>query len=280
VSSKKTVSNGLLTVYEISAAVSGGMSGGPTVNLDGEVVGFNSFGINSEIETQQFNFVRPVETVRELLGDAGTQGELSQDSQDYRAGLDAFFAGDKETAVTNLQSVVDNQPTHDLAKQYLEKAKDLPDPVKEDTGDEDSGSNMGLIIGIVVGLLVLAAIVGALILLLSRNKKKGSTSAPTSGPAYGGPPPGAPAYQQQPGMGTAPGATGTAVLSPPSSPAGPSASSTPPAPAPSTPTPAPAPAPAAETAAQPQVEEDVFCQNCGTKGEAHQKFCKHCGSPL
>jgi serine protease Do len=118
VSSTKTVSNGLLRVYEISAAVSGGMSGGPTVNLEGEVVGFNSFGINSQIETQAFNFVRPVETVRELLGDAGSTGELSDDGAAYREGLDAFFAGDKATAVARLQSVVDNQPTHELARDY------------------------------------------------------------------------------------------------------------------------------------------------------------------
>lgn len=302
VSSKKTVSNGLLTVYEISAAVSGGMSGGPTVNLDGEVVGFNSFGINSEIETQQFNFVRPVDTVRELLGDAGTSGELSQDSLDYRAGLDAFFAGDKETAVEKLQSVVDNQPTHELAKQYLEKAKDLPDPVKEDSSSDDGGSNMGLIIGIIVGLLVLAAIVGALLLLLSRNKKKSSGTA-TPAPTYGGPPPaGGPTYQQQPGGGTATGATSTAVLTPPSAQPGPAQpgpstpppsaapstpppgaapSTPPPSAAPSTPPPAPStppPAPVAESA--PTVDEDVFCSNCGTRGEPGQKFCKHCGNPL
>lgn len=277
VSSQKTVGGGLTSVWEISAETSKGMSGGPTVNLDGEVVGVISF--HPPTETQSFNFIQPTSVIEELLGDAGQQNVLSEDTQAYRAGLAALFSGDKETAVSNLSEVQDNQPTNELAKEYLDQAQDLPDPVttEEDSGDEDSGSNMGLIIGIVVGLLVLAAIVGALVLLLSRNKKKGSTSAPTSGPAYGGPPPGTPAYQQQPGMGTAPGATGTAVLSPPSSPAGPSASSTP---APSTPPPAPAPAPAAETAAQPQVEEDVFCQNCGTKGEPHQKFCKHCGSPL
>ena len=81
ISSKKTVSHGLSTVYEISAAVSGGMSGGPTVNTNSQVVGFNSFGINSQIETQQFNFVRPVENIKELIGDAGTTNTLSEDTQ-------------------------------------------------------------------------------------------------------------------------------------------------------------------------------------------------------
>jgi serine protease Do len=279
ISSKKTVSNGLLTVYEISAAVSGGMSGGPTVNLKGEVIGFNSFGINSDIETQQFNFVRPVGTVRELLGDAGAAPELSQDSQDYRAGLDAFFAGDKTTAVEKLSSVVDNQPTNELASEYLEKSENLPDPPKAEATDE--GGNMGLIIGIVVGVVVLLAILAAVLLMLSKRKKGGS-SAPSSH-AYTGPPPASSGYPQQTGSATAPGGSSTAVLAPPAPASGQSQQSAspaaPPAASPTAPPP-PAPATAPQQAQTEIVDETTFCQNCGTKGEPGQKFCKHCGTAL
>jgi S1-C subfamily serine protease len=287
ISSTKTMSQGLTKVYEVSAATSPGMSGGPAVNIDGEVVGVISF--QPAAENQQFNFIQPVDITREMLGDAGTDNTLSDDSQAYFDGLDAYFASDKTTAVEKLQTVVDDQPTNELAKKYLEKAKDLPDPVKEDSSSDDSGSNMGLIIGIAVALLVLAAIVGGLLLMLSRNKKNKGSSTPPSGPAYAGPPAGGPTYQQQPGGGMATGATSTAVLSPPqpsqaqSSPSGPSAPSAPsPSAAPSTPPPAPvAPAPTAPVAeSAPTVEEDVFCSNCGTRGEPGQKFCKHCGTPL
>lgn len=279
ISSKKTVSNGLLTVYEISAAVSGGMSGGPTVNLKGEVIGFNSFGINSQIETQQFNFVRPVGTVRELLGDAGAAPELSQDSQDYRAGLDAFFAGDKTTAVEKLSSVVDNQPTNDLAAEYLEKSENLPDPPKAEK--DEGGSNLGLIIGIVVGVLVLLAILAVVLVALAKRKKGGSSSAPSSH-AYTGAPPASQGYPQQGGSPAGPAGSSTAVLAPPAPPASPvqqtqqSAPSTPPV----APPPPPAPVAAPEEAQAEIVDETIFCQNCGTKGDPGQKFCKHCGTAL
>jgi S1-C subfamily serine protease len=57
INAKKTREGGLLPVYEMSAALSGGMSGGPTVNLQGNVVGVNSFGIVGE--TEAFNFITP-----------------------------------------------------------------------------------------------------------------------------------------------------------------------------------------------------------------------------
>lgn len=249
ISSRKTVSNGLLTVYEISAAVASGMSGGPTVNLDSEVVGFNSFGINSAIETQQFNFVRPARGIIELLGDAGTSNVLSQDSQDYRAGLDAYFAGDKTEAVEKLQSVVDNQPTHELAKTYLEKAKDLPDPVVE----EDSSST-GLIIGVIAGVGALGVVfLGGLLLLLRRRSRSAPTAtyAVSQRPAGGPPPvvatPAAPAPVS--GGGAATVVRGEVTAAPHED--GPGAD-----------------------------DGEVFCPECGARHDPHQKFCTHCGATL
>lgn len=50
---------------EIDAAVSEGMSGGPTLNEDGQVIGINSFGIRGE--SQPFNFVTDTETLSDFL---------------------------------------------------------------------------------------------------------------------------------------------------------------------------------------------------------------------
>lgn len=50
---------------EIDAAVSQGMSGGPTLNAVGEVIGINSFGPADE--SQSFNFVTDTQTLRDFL---------------------------------------------------------------------------------------------------------------------------------------------------------------------------------------------------------------------
>ncbi|WP_148573393.1 trypsin-like peptidase domain-containing protein [Nocardioides caldifontis] len=292
ISSEKTVSNGLLKVYEVSAAVSGGMSGGPTVNLEGEVVGFNSFKVNSAVETQQFNFIRPVDTVRELMADTGADNTLSEDTQNYRDGLDAFFDGDKTEAVEKLEAVVDSQPTFELASEYLAKAKDLPDPVDEGSGD-DEGGNMGLILGIVGGVVVLALLLGGVLLAMSRRKKGGSPApagqyAPV--PPAGGPAPTAPYVQGPPAPAPTPLPSGNVPPAPvappvPSTPAAPTGFVAPP------PAPQAAAAPEAvvrpedeaptQTVTSPVVQDTtLFCSNCGTKGEPNQRFCKHCGTAL
>lgn len=286
ISSKKTVSQGLSTVYEISAAVSGGMSGGPTVNTDSEVIGFNSFTINSQIESQQFNFVRPVEAIKELIGDAGTTNTLSQDTQNYRAGLDAFFAGDRTTAVQKLSSVVQNQPTFQFAADYLEKAKQLPLPPKQ-------GSSTGTVIGIVVGLLVLLLIAGLVVFLLTRSRKTKQQPPAAPAPAYAGAP-GGPGYPAAPNgyQGVPAGYQAPRPGGPTYSNGAPQAAPQPvpqAAPAPQAQAPAAAAQPAAPTApvgataaaAPPAAETgDLFCPNCGQKHQPGQKFCPHCGAQL
>lgn len=124
ISAEKTTEGGLLPVYEISAAVSGGMSGGPTVGLTGDVIGVNSFKI--EGETQPFNFVQPSSNIDELLRAEGVENTLGPVTEQYRAGLAAYFAGDREVAIENFDAVLSTVPSHQFAQDYLQKAEELP----------------------------------------------------------------------------------------------------------------------------------------------------------
>jgi hypothetical protein len=163
ISAEKTVQGGLLTVYEISAAVSGGMSGGPTAGLDGQIIGVNSFKITSE--TQPFNFVQPSQNLQELMAAEGVQNTLGTVSDDYRAGLDAYFAGDKATAVADFEKVLNVVPSHQFAQEYLQKAQSLP----------DSGGGVPVWAWILLALVLVALAVLVIAIVLTRRK---SGSAP------------------------------------------------------------------------------------------------------
>ncbi len=98
--------------------------------------------------------------------------KLSETTKQYRAGLTAFFDGDKATAVKNLKAVVEDQPANGFASEYLKKAKDLPNPPPPDEG---ISTTLLLIVG--GGLLLLALLGGLAFMLLRRRSGPGSVAA-------------------------------------------------------------------------------------------------------
>jgi serine protease Do len=163
VSSIKTIAGGLLSVFQLSAELSGGMSGGPTVDAEGRVIGVNS----AHFVGEPFNYAVPAERISELLASAGVDNTVSETTETYRDGIRAYFAGDRDAAVTALERVTEEQPANGLAQSYLAKARALPSP-------EDSSSSWALWAGVAGGVVVaIAGGVGALVLLVRRMR--GST---------------------------------------------------------------------------------------------------------
>jgi S1-C subfamily serine protease len=264
VSSVQTVKDGLLSVYEIDAAVAKGMSGGPTVDLTGQVLGINSFG---PADNQAFNFIAPSERLRELMSSAGVRNELSATGVAYRAGLDAYFAGNKDAAVEQLSAVTQAQPSHRLAESYLQKARALPDPPAAPAPAEpstvvtaeDHGVSPAVWVGVAGVVVLLLVGVG---LLLWRSRRRGPGSA---------------------GLAPAGVMAGQAGFAPPPV----SANGVHPAPAAAIP-PAGAPASGApqagDPAAQPAETRTLLaqastCVACQAAMAPDQRFCGSCGQP-
>ena len=278
--SKSTEGGGLISVYEISAATSGGMSGGPVVNTGGEVLGFVSF--KNAQETQAFNFMRPASTIKELIV-SGAENELDANAEAYRAGLTAYFNGDRTTAVTNLSKVVEEQPTNKFAKEFLDKAEDLPLPPKP----KSSFPVLPVVIAVVVLLLVGAVVA---LLLIRRGRKPAAVAPagmayPPAPPAAGAPAPDAPAAVATPVGAGAPTAPAPDPI--PQAPVQPQQSGLPPtAPlgfaGPPSPTAAPAPdleqGPTAQAGIGAPHAAGSFCNNCGTRHDPSARFCANCGA--
>lgn len=145
---------------EIDAAVSGGMSGGPTVNAAGEVIGVNSFGIHGE--SQPFNFVTDTETMRDFLSrngveltSAGSGSGGAGTGPGTPAGSTPEPTGEQAAEQTGEETGAQGDGVDETAAPAVQTAAAVPlaePPVAVDAGS-DAGADPWLLL--VIGVLVL-----------------------------------------------------------------------------------------------------------------------------
>jgi serine protease Do len=255
VSSKKTV--GSVPVYETSAALTPGMSGGPTVDLEGRVLGINSFMPAGE--SQAFNFVAPASGLTELLSRNGVRNELGPDDKAFRAALDAYYAGHYTDAITGFDKLLQVAPQHAQALQYRTLAAKARDrfgdvPVAPVAPTSSSDSSPVLFWAVVGGGAALAAGLAVLLVVLVRRRRPPAAALPanlppTPFPVYGPVPQPAP-WAEKVLVKQAP--TGSAAAAPTVDlrPAG---------------------------SAGVATAQQTACAHCGTPMGAAAKFCSTCG---
>lgn len=299
ISAKKT--QGSYPVYEVSAAIASGMSGGPSVNMEGEVIGVNSFGIG---DSEAFNFIVPAGNIREILARNGATNELGRTDTIYREGLTAFYAGRYTPAIAAFDRALDLDPAHQQAQEYRQEAAKARADGGEVGAETDEGGSSFPVVPVAIAAVVLLGLVGAAFVMKNRKKPQGELppAGATSGPAYGTPSASpSPSYEPpQPtptptSYETPQPASPSPVTAPP-----PTTQPTPaPSPSPVSPPPATAGAPSAShspsaattsVAASPQPDEPTdnngesapkpkFCPSCGTaRASDTTQFCGNCGT--
>ncbi|SNY52487.1 trypsin-like peptidase domain-containing protein [Paractinoplanes atraurantiacus] len=160
--------------YEVSAKVTQGQSGGPAVNLDGQVVGTASFEIVGET-----NFIVPADVIRDLLAKHQVRNELGAIDTTYRAGLDDFYRGYYTDAIAKFDQVLAMMPAHHLAsqkrKQAVEYRQRHGDQAKPTAAAEPASRSRLLIIGAAAAALLIAVAVVVWLLMRRRTGKHRSS---------------------------------------------------------------------------------------------------------
>jgi serine protease Do len=126
ITAEKTVDDGLNRAFEVNTAITPAMSGGPTVDLEGRVLGVNRS--RSAGSTAAFSLISPATEIQQLLQDVGAPNNLGTASRAYRSGLDAFFRGDRGTALASFKKTLQLQPEFKLAELFQSRAQKLPVP--------------------------------------------------------------------------------------------------------------------------------------------------------
>lgn len=164
VSKKSTVKSS--PAYEIDAALAEGMSGGPTVVLDGRVIGVNSFGAAGE--SQPFNFVTPADTLATMMAAKAVKATLGPADRYYREGLDHYFAGRYSDAIKDFDQALMLSPDYPGAADLKTSAANL----RQQYGDASIFERSNLLWYIASGVLLVLIVGGWVTLLIVRNRRQ------------------------------------------------------------------------------------------------------------
>ena len=145
----------------ISSTLSPGMSGGPTVDTRGRILGTGSFGPRGE--SQQLNFITSTAEVRRVLADNSVSPRLTAADRAWRTGLDDYYAGRYHEAVAQFNQVLTSIPGDRSAQQF--KARAIAGyPL------ENNGPGYALLVLAAAAVMALIAGVAGVLLLLRRRR--------------------------------------------------------------------------------------------------------------
>ena len=160
-------------VIQMSAAIGHGNSGGPAVNLNGEVVGLVTFGGKDEV--QGMNFLVSSTTLAEYVRKAGATNGTSDINLAWRTAVDQYYEGHYTAAIEQLQEVEGLFPAHVEARKLLQRARE-----DKRAGKERMALGLPIMVG---GGVALLAVVGLSIAMVRRRKPALPATAAAPAPA-------------------------------------------------------------------------------------------------
>jgi pSer/pThr/pTyr-binding forkhead associated (FHA) protein/S1-C subfamily serine protease len=165
---ERTVDGGLNRAFQVGTAFSSAKSGGPTVDLDGRVLGVNRS--RPDRAAPATNLISPAAEVEQLLQDVGAPNDLGSTSRAYRSGLAALSRGDRGAALALFDRALKLQPGLKLAELFRSRAQRLPAP-----SDDGVAEWLKLLIGSGVVTSLLGLVGGG----TRRRRRRRRNSAPS-----------------------------------------------------------------------------------------------------
>jgi S1-C subfamily serine protease len=162
ISSLKRASSGE-QILQISAPITHGNSGGPALDLKGNVIGLATFGNEGEI--QGFNFLVASGTLKEILKDGKIEPKASETNKLWQEGLTKYWASEYSAAIAKFQEVESLFPAHSEAPLLIRESITAK---KEGKEKKPSSGGKGFVVGLIVGGLV---VVGGGAFAFSRRNK-------------------------------------------------------------------------------------------------------------
>lgn len=155
---------GASPVYRINSDAGRASYGGLALDPAGRVVGM--LDVDPSRADKASRLVVPVAAAVGMLGESGVESQISESDRRYRAGLDAYFAGDESTAIANFDQVAAVSPTNVLAQAYRQNAAERQ---RLEATPSTGSSGLSVFLAGLAGALLVALLVLVVVLLRRRR---------------------------------------------------------------------------------------------------------------
>jgi S1-C subfamily serine protease len=163
--------------YEVSAASTPGMSGGPVVDLEGEMIGIVSQAPAQE--SQSFNLMVSASVAEQLMRKNKVRPQRGPTDATYRQGLEQLFKGEFTDSIASFDKVLKADPKHQQAFEIKQQA------VKRRTQGGDASGGGFPIFALLPLLIGIAGVVTTVV----RKRRAVPVAASASGAPLAPPPP-------------------------------------------------------------------------------------------
>ena len=120
VSAVKNAFGGQRKLIQTDATISPGSSGGPAFDLDGQVIGIATYGINGE----NFNYLVDVKEIKDLMRKNNVENSHGDIDNNWFTALSLFEEQKYKKALPFLETIQQNYPQHISAGNFVTLAKD------------------------------------------------------------------------------------------------------------------------------------------------------------
>jgi len=145
-------------LIQTDASINHGNSGGPAVSSEGKVVGLATYGITPEEGGGNYNFLRDIADLKDLMAKNNVTEEIGGTYDTWKSGLDNYWISYFKPAKVKFEKVSSMYPDHPTVQQYLRetnsKISGFEDKTPRFTRDQRK-----IYIGVSSGLMIFSVVI-------------------------------------------------------------------------------------------------------------------------